>query len=215
MISLIFLVLNFAHADFAPPNNLKIYPSKNVGADAISRRSFDRAIDLVYNHYAPIVEAKGMKLTFNREWDDPTVNSDTYTDDGDWIINSYGGLARYPGMSTIAAYAQVACHELGHHLGGAPHYRDDSTMSVEGQADMFSSRCMRAIGYSDKQTAASSLSLASVLASLGGEAKPWRPGPTLPEVSVTYEDHPDAQCRLDTYDNSRTGRQRPRCWFAR
>lgn len=40
----------------------------------------------------------------------------------------------------------MLCHELGHHLGGAPFKPDISWMSTEGQADYFSgSTCLKKI----------------------------------------------------------------------
>ncbi len=174
-------------------------------ADAISHTKFNRAIDLVYNYYAPIVKARGFTLKFNRLWSDDTVNSDTDTEGTTWVINSYGGLARWPGMDTIGAYANVACHELGHHMGGAPVFShtspwDGGGPDVEGEADYWSTKeCMKAIGYKDASIRLAALSLAKVLADLGGEAVPTPETPDMSVVRRTYEEHPMAQCRLDTY----------------
>ena len=42
-------------------------------------------------------------------------------------------------------YAMILCHELGHHLGGAPRFAD-SWASVEGEADYFATlKCWRTI----------------------------------------------------------------------
>ncbi|MDO9183353.1 MAG: hypothetical protein Q7U04_13145 [Bacteriovorax sp.] len=60
----------------------------------------------------------------------------------------YGGLARHP-LMTEEAFAVVVCHELGHHLGGAPKKRQSFSIdplwsSNEGEADYFSSlKCLR------------------------------------------------------------------------
>lgn len=229
-----------------PPGH-KMGRSIDIAADAISHANFNKAIDKVYNHYAPIVKAKGYNLVFNRAWDDDTVNSDTDTEGRDWVINSYGGLARWPGMNTIAAYAFVACHELGHHMGGAPLFSDSGPWggggpAVEGEADYWAAKeCMKAIGYSMSTIVAGGTSLADVLADLGGEPKPSKTKIDTSVVRRTYEDHPESQCRLDTYlngaacpmrgvmseSNPRVNScygyptkktyaigDRPRCWFA-
>ncbi len=239
---LVFLCALFAgtaHATCFPKNNLWIPPTATT--QGISHRSFNTAIAKVLKHYAPIVKGLGYELVFNDLWDDGTVNSDTDVEGDQWVINSYGGLARYPGMNTIAAYAAVACHELGHHMGGAPLYTGDWA-STEGEADYWATKeCLKAIGYGDKSATAASLSLAKVLADLGGEPVPSISTPDATVKRVTEEDHPMAQCRLDTYlggiacpqrgvmsgtdpkvnscydyptKTSYLVGSRPRCWFA-
>ena len=236
------LIGSIAHATCFPTNNLWIPTSGKMEAQKLSKKKFNEAIDKVYDYYAPVVKAKGFELVFNRAWDDGTVNSDTYVSGDKWIINSYGGLARYKGMDTVEAYAEVACHELGHHMGGAPIYSDEDWASVEGESDYWATKdCMKAIGFSDTEIAAASQVLANVLADLGGEAMPKPETPDKTVQTRTEEDHPVAQCRLDTYlmglacpvqgdmdhvdpkvnscfnyptaDSYDSG-SRPRCWFA-
>lgn len=121
-------------ASFFPENDLEIPVSGDLETNAISQSTFNAAIDKVYKHYAPIVKKRGYTLVFNRKWENATVNSSTYIKGKKWIINSYGGLARYKGMNSVEAYAAVACHELGHHMGGAPRYSSTgmSWASTEG-----------------------------------------------------------------------------------
>lgn len=146
------ILVNIVHAQ--PSNCPGIFPENNLWiSDAaksygVSEADFNDVIDKVINEYGGEIKSKyGAELVFNRLWKKGTVNSDTYTDGNKWIVNSYGGLARYPGM-TKDAYAVVACHELGHHLGGAPLFSDDPDewASVEGEADYFASlKCLRRI----------------------------------------------------------------------
>lgn len=90
----------------------------------------------------------GFKLTINREWDDDTVNAGTLKNGKEWIINLYGGYARYP-LITEDAFTLVICHELGHHLGGYPRKTNDGVMfwaATEGQADYFATlKCLRKV----------------------------------------------------------------------
>jgi hypothetical protein len=212
--TVLILLLSFqAHAMIAPPNDMKIYPH-NLTDDRISHANFNKAINLVYNHYAPLLARQGWTLQFNRLWADPTVNSDTHQSGRTIIINSYGGLARHPLMRTVAEYALVACHELGHSLGGFPYYQGER-LSVEGQADRYGAgRCMTAIGYDIKSTQDASLGLARLLASLSGEPLPSIPGPALqPYPWGIMETHPPAQCRLDEYLAAGLNRARRRCWY--
>lgn len=170
------------------------------------------AIAKVKAVYAPVAKRQGFTLVFSDLWSDPTVNSDTYRQGAYWIVEAFGGLARFPGM-TANAYLEVLCHEVGHQLGGQPTFNGGTDWaSVEGQADYWATAaCMKAVGIN---SAIPSLTLAKTLARLDGEQLPWRPGPPLPEVSQTFEEHPLAQCRLNTYDAGRLNQPRPRCWFA-
>lgn len=257
-------------ASIVPKNDRRISTMSKSG---ITKAQFEVVIDRLEKLYSPVVEARGGHLKFNRLWSDSTVNSDASQEGDQWIINSYGGLARYKGI-TQDGYANVACHELGHHLGGAPKYRGEQWASNEGQADYFSSlKCMKkyievaklegdegdwenqaASDLAKKQCAdghpnqageiavcirsyLAAKVLAGVLADLGEEPVPSLETPDKSVVKETQDEHPIAQCRLDTYmagsvcnrdinepldeSDPKPGTcvdqeigARPRCWFA-
>lgn len=122
---------------FAPKNNLNIPPT--LFADSgLTQDQWTTLFDKYEKIYAPIVAARGGTLQLNRLWDDGTVNANADEEDGIWVVNMYGGLARYPGM-TVDGMALVVCHETGHHLGGAPKMGGDPTewAANEGGADTF------------------------------------------------------------------------------
>jgi hypothetical protein len=99
--------------------------------------------DLILKHY-------NTKLEFNIEWANDDMSAfATRTANNEYMINVYGGMARAPGM-TKDAMALVLCHELGHHIGGAPKTTlYEGWPSAEGQADYFAaSKCMKRY-YSD------------------------------------------------------------------
>jgi hypothetical protein len=126
---------------FLPPNNLKI-PISAMGNKGISRAQYDAVMDQIQAIYGPIIEAHGAHLTINRLWDDETVNASAQQNGNEWVINMYGGLARHPTI-TQDGMALVACHELGHHLGGAPKYGGTDWAANEGEADYFAnSKCL-------------------------------------------------------------------------
>jgi hypothetical protein len=63
----------------------------------------------------------------------------------------YGGLARHDAI-TKDGFALVACHEVGHHIGGVPRYSDPQGRwaSVEGQSDYFATtKCLRKLFMND------------------------------------------------------------------
>lgn len=132
---------------FIEENDLKI----PVGATlkgrltGIDEATFHRVIDKLEKIYAPIVKAKGGKLVVNRKWSDPTVNASAQRFFTTWNVNMYGGLARHPAI-TPDGFALVMCHEIGHHLGGAPKLNDiySRWATNEGGADYFATlKCLR------------------------------------------------------------------------
>jgi hypothetical protein len=204
---LAFLIGAIAHAgcDFPVPP-YKIHETQFTGID---RASFMRIMDRVEAAYAPIFQAAGCPLVLHRSWSDGTVNAQAWQENGECHVEMFGGLARYPGM-TSGAMAQVAAHEIGHHLGGYPFYPGES-LSDEGQADFYST----ATGMYQLAIASPipSRVLADTLARLNGEAKTSLPGPVLPSVKRTFHEHPHAQCRRVTFEAGRVHGARPRCWF--
>lgn len=192
--------------DWPIPDTL-IYPSVSTG---VSRSAYDRVLDQVERAYQPVFGRLGFHLNLIRSWDDPTVNAQAWWSLWTCNVEIFGGLARWPGISAEAV-RQVALHEIGHCLGGSPRYKGEA-MSCEGQADYYSTLTgCRVLGANCKN---SSLNLARALASMSGSVPPSRPVPPLPAVSVTYCQHPEARCRLITFDNGRAKSARPSCWFA-
>jgi len=136
---------------FLPPNNLKI-PIGSLEDKGLTRKQYEAVMDRVQAVYGPIIASRGGRLMINRLWEDPTVNASADRQGDDYVINMYGGLARHAAI-TQDGMALVACHEIGHHLGGAPKYPDDWA-SNEGQADYFANlKCLHRI-FASPETAA-------------------------------------------------------------
>jgi len=90
----------------------------------------------------------GKKLIFDKRWQDGTVDAFATRDDANnAVVVMNGGLARHP-LMTKDAFLLLICHEVGHHLGGAPKIlRGNSGLrgwsSAEGQADYYAtSKCL-------------------------------------------------------------------------
>ncbi len=217
---------------FAPENNLQIAVGDKA-ANNMTKELFLEAIGRVSSVYAPIVKQKGGNLIMNNRWDDNTVNASAQQSGTNWQVNMYGGLARHP-LVTVDGFMMVVCHELGHHIGGAPRKGGwgSAWASNEGQSDYFAGlKCMRRVLENDDNIAVVSKmevdaeatakcqaiykseseialcqrismagkSLAMLLGDLGGNSNVKFTTPDTKIVKTTNDNHPAAQCRLDTY----------------
>lgn len=226
-------VASFASADepqvvckgFLPPNDLKI-PVGDVNALGMGEASFNAVLDRIEAVYKPIFAAKGAKLRVNRKWTDDTVNAGAMQFNATWVINMFGGLARHEAV-TPEGFALVACHELGHHVGGFPK-KERAWAATEGQADYFATlKCLRLVLTGTEDTskldpfavkackaafadaadrkfcesgALAGMSITSLYRAVRRE--PMRDAFSTPDpamVGVTLEEHPQIQCRLDTF----------------
>lgn len=128
---------------FLPDNNLKI-PMGSLEDKGISEAQFNAVMDRAEAVYGPEIASRGGKLVLRRLWTNDTVNASAQRSGQNYILNMYGGLARHEAI-TQDGMALVVCHELGHHIGGAPKYGGGSDWaSNEGQADYFANlKCLR------------------------------------------------------------------------
>lgn len=127
---------------FLPENDLKIATNAAV-VSKVDEATFNRILDKIEAIYAPEVARYGKKLIVSKLWSYSRVNAHATNTGPTWQIEIYGGLARHPAINADAL-AHVACHEMGHHLGGAP--RAPIGLSAEGQADYFATlKCLRRV----------------------------------------------------------------------
>lgn len=128
-----------------------------IGADVKSNNGmteelFNEIIDRANDHYSPIVAEKRKTLKFHRKWEDGTVNAYANQSGRTWNVHMFGGLARH-NLVSPDGFALVVCHELGHHLAGAPKIKRffvSSWASNEGQSDYWASlKCFRRIFLDD------------------------------------------------------------------
>lgn len=128
--------------NFLPYSDLQFPVDSGTGIDEATFKNVLKTFTAVYK---PIAAEKGFKLQVINKWQDPTVNSNTDEVGRAWPINAYGGLARYNNM-TADGYMLVLCHEIAHHVGGAPKYSDSDWATNEGQSDYFATmKCFREV----------------------------------------------------------------------
>lgn len=258
---------------FVPENNMRI-PVGLFTAGGISEQQFNAVIDRIIKIYGPEIAAMGNRLKVNRLWSDATVNASAQRSGKDFVLNMYGGLARHKAIN-VEGFALVICHEMGHHIGGAPKVSGwgNNWASNEGASDYFATlKCLRRFFAEDDNEAILSQveldetaiegcmsqhpnaqdRLLCLRNSIAGQSvaelfqdlrkQPTRPQYSTPDTKVvkkTDDNHPDTQCRLDTYfqgalcptpleepmseTDVRQGAcyegrdvvgNRPRCWYA-
>ena len=231
---------------FLPENDLYIPAGMKGMNGGLTEAQFNAAIDKVEDLYSPIVSSMGGKLVIDRKWSDGTVNAYAQQSGSTWNVAMFGGLARHATI-TQDGMSLVVCHELGHHIGGAPKKGGSPTgggwggstgganswASNEGQADYFATlKCLRktflnednvsivaamtvpnsltdACKKSTKQdkedtalcvrTGMAGQSVADLFSALSKLPIAKFDTPDKTVVSKTDDNHPKAQCRLDTY----------------
>ena len=141
-----------------PENNWKIPVSfqKNGLKTGITEEQFNAVIDKVETLYAPIISSAGARLNVTRSWSDGTVNAYASRSGTTWNVAMFGGLARHETI-TEDGFALVVCHEIGHHIGGAPKkagWGMSTWASNEGQADYWATlKCLRKVFLNDDNAA--------------------------------------------------------------
>ncbi|EQC46237.1 M48 family metalloprotease [Bacteriovorax sp. Seq25_V] len=140
---------------FLPDNDMYIGVSEKAD-NGMTEEIFNAVIDRVENYYSSVVASKGANLVTLRKWEDGTVNAYANQVGKTWQVHMFGGLARHRSVSPDG-FALVMCHELGHHLAGAPKTTRmwiPTWASNEGQSDYWASmKCFRSVYGSDNNEA--------------------------------------------------------------
>ena len=128
--------------------NEENFSADQPAPESVDQETFFSILQAVQLVYAPIVAEHGGNLIIHPAWDvdEPNAFATRLNDGKDWIVQVNGGIARASYMSADGLLL-VACHEVGHHLGGAP-YKSTSAWkaAAEGEADYFASlKCMRTV----------------------------------------------------------------------
>ena len=136
---------------FLPENNQWISTSiKNT--NPMNEEIFNSIIENVNNIYGPIVINDFQStLIINGDWESGRVNARAHRSINGYEIDMLGGLARHE-KNTPDGFTMVLCHELGHHIGGAPKKtgRVNKWATNDGQADYFASlKCLRRLFDND------------------------------------------------------------------
>lgn len=124
-----------------PPNNLFFGVDQNLSG--LTEKDFNEIANKILENYEVVFTEQGKKLEIKNIWKNRGVNARTRLKNGIAEIQVFGGLIRSNHM-TIDGLATVICHEVGHHLAGAPREQNGSGFSNEAQSDYFASlKCFR------------------------------------------------------------------------
>ena len=148
--------------DFIPENNLRIPISNGFIQEHMTEETFNNIINNVISQYKDEVSKFGADLKVEKRWTDEKVNAYAHRMNSKnvWEIVMFGGMARHP-LLTEDGFALIVCHELGHHLGGAPKRIPENPIeeifkdkiiwaSNEGQSDYWATlKCFRKV-FKDK-----------------------------------------------------------------
>lgn len=211
---------------FLPENNLSIPIEKTAN---LTQAQFEEVIQQVVDIYDPIFKEKGLRLQSFPNWRSTQVNARADRRGRVRRIIMFGGLGRHE-LVNADELSLITCHEIGHHLGGAP--KASNWASGEGQADYFSTmKCLRKLflkfpkeldmnkvpvniqnscrenfkAEADIQVCMRSsltgLNVANLFATLNGTIAPDPTSIDENEARRTNHRHPAPQCRFDTYFN--------------
>ena len=213
-----------------PENNLWI-SENDKSINTMDEATFNAVIDKVVKIYEPVISQLGATLNVERKWQDGTVNAYASRSGDTWNVMMFGGLARHEAI-TEDGFALVVCHEIGHHIGGAPK-KTFRWATNEGQADYFATlKCLRKAFRSENNAkivselnvpqevvdtcsaqftdaeeqlicqrgAMAGMSTAKLFQALRRQTTaPEFSTPDSTVASRTNHNHPQTQCRLDTY----------------
>jgi hypothetical protein len=130
-----------------PENNMFIPANAKLSPSGVTEQGFLQAIKEFEDIYTPIFKDDyGATLKIIGDWEDGTVNAYARQVGKSWQVNMFGGLARHP-EATLDGFRAVLCHEIGHHIAGAPKKKSrwiTAWASNEGQSDYYATtKCLR------------------------------------------------------------------------
>ena len=201
-----------------------------------SEAKYNAVILKVKEVYEPVIHSLGGSFHILDDWSDGAVNAWAFRLGREYWLELPGGMSRYH-LINEEAFILTICHELGHLLGGEPM---NGVISFEGQADYFSSQqCAETLFKEIKAFAElpanqevlrrcskekerkalcqrvlkGALSLTSYYAEISNKPFPKLSTPSSFVAQKTLQQHPEAQCRLDTIGAGYFNQSRPICWF--
>lgn len=196
--------------EMAPDTQIGIFDFYNVPVKVIS----------LFSDSLKKIQAN---VLLDAQWESPYFGAGIAYYDNYFYMRIFGGTTRIEGMS-LDAYAALACHELGHIIGGVPYQTIPGAewSSSEGQADFFAASVCLPKYFREQNIPLDTIpdrvekAGYELLNSLG----PYGSQKELPlkrHTPFTYQTletlinlYPSLQCRYETFRNPS---KRSECWF--
>ncbi len=122
-------------------------PMSTMAEGNITKKQFKGLLKKIKKTYRKTIHKRGGLFKIKAKWKSNRVNAYASRIGPIWKLTALGGLARHP-MINYDGFALVLCHEMGHHLGGAPKSATyfKRWVSFEGQADYWATlKCFRTL----------------------------------------------------------------------
>ncbi len=197
----------------------------------LPKARFHAVIKVLETEFQAMAGASGRKLEFLTDYNEDWAQAFARRWETDQVI-VYGGASGLKGGSEDS-FALILCHEVGHLYGGMPFSDEHNKLSVEGQADFWSTReCFKRIVGKLTARAASETSMkyckgddvcartidaALVVTAFYADNRSLvHPKIETPDESIAENinrTHPLPQCRFDTLKAGLEFLTRPLCWF--
>jgi len=154
------LNISFAHEEhdehlFAPEHN---YVLDEGDVNDVTKEMVQQRIDKALKIFRPIAKEKfGQRLHIENLWKSSTVNAraSRVSIDGEKVlkVEMFGGISKHY-EATIDSTTAIICHEIGHHMGGAPKIgginKATKWATNEGQSDYWATlKCLRKMFQDD------------------------------------------------------------------
>ncbi|MFG1482733.1 hypothetical protein ABMA79_11990 [Halobacteriovorax sp. HFRX-2_2] len=209
--------------------------STNLLASGVitSEGEFREVIESVLSIYdQQLPQGKNRQVDIN--WESKTLNASVgYKRHSESVRFSFHGEFVRKNKLTKDAFALIACHEVGHIIGGHPKVMPTQKYSSEAQSDYFATNeCLKKYFASNSSD---NFEMAGISAENLSECKQDKsclrglsairdasviyPGSNINSKSdhvskvTIFNDYPQSQCRVDTLKAGLLNQPRPNCWF--
>ncbi|MFG1506197.1 hypothetical protein [Halobacteriovorax sp. ZH5_bin.2] len=198
-----------------------------------SEGEFREVIESVLSIYdQKLPQGKNRQVDIN--WESKTLNASVgYKRHSESVRFSFHGEFVRKNKLSKDAFALIACHEVGHIIGGYPKVMPTQKYSSEAQSDYFATNeCLKKyfVANSAETIDTSGISTENLsqckddklcLRGLGAirDASVIYPGSDINAKSnhiskvTIFNDYPQNQCRVDTLKAGLLNQPRPNCWF--
>lgn len=125
--------------------------SEGPSESGLTKEDFEQVLGRVKNHYEKEFLSRGFEMDFTMEWSNSWFNAQTGRTGSSRVRFFFSGALARGKYMTKDGLMFVACHEVGHQLGGFP-LKSGRWATSEGGADYFAAvKCMRDLLKNDPE----------------------------------------------------------------